>query len=376
MKINAKKLLSLILVAASIVLVLWIAFSNNELENAWGALESLDPVWVLGIFGCWFAYMFFDALSGWIYLRSEGFRLSLGRAVNACLIGFYYSNITPSSAGGQPMQVNSLRRAGIPVGYGTMTATIRFACNQFAIAMMSLVFWVLNRDFVARQLGDAIWLARLGWMINFAGVPLCLMAAFQRSLIQRIARWVIHLCHRIRLIRNEESAVATTTNVLDTYHSALLDLSRRPGQVLIQLLCSCFSLLGLIGSIFFVYHAFGFSGTPWYQLLTISFLLFISASYTPLPGASGAQEGGFLLYYRGIIPGDRIGLALLVWRFFTYYMFLIVGVFVVVGERILLSLEERRKRDQSGILRREAEETGKDAENSGGEEQKHAADHR
>ena len=72
MKINAKKLLSLILVAASIVLVLWIAFSNNELENAWGALESLDPVWVLGIFGCWFAYMFFDALSGWIYLRSEG----------------------------------------------------------------------------------------------------------------------------------------------------------------------------------------------------------------------------------------------------------------------------------------------------------------
>ena len=77
--------------------------------------------------------------------------------------------------------------------------------------------------------------------------------------------------------------------------------------------------------ILFVYRAFGESGTPWYQLLTISFLLFLSASYTPLPGASGAQEGGFLLYYRGLFTQGTAGLALLVWRFMTYYLFLIIG---------------------------------------------------
>ena len=343
MKINLKKLLSYGLVAASIVLVISIAFSNSELEDAWKALGSLSPVWVLGIFGCWFAYMFFDALSGWIYLRREGFRLSLWRAVIACLIGFYYSNITPSSAGGQPMQVNSLRKAGVPVGYGTMTATVRFICNQVVLVALSLVFWVMNRDFVAKQLGDAVWLARLGWIVNFASIPLCLMAAFQRNLIQRIANGVIRLGVKVHLVKNEDAAIAATTIVLDTYHTALVALSRRPGQIMVQLLCSCGSVLGVIGSIFFVYHAFGFSGTPWYQLLTISFLLFISASYTPLPGASGAQEGGFLLYYNGIIPGDRIGLALLVWRFFTYYLFLIVGVVVVIWEKVLVSLEKRKK---------------------------------
>lgn len=346
MKVNLKKLLSMGLVIASIAAVIGIAFSNSELEDAWQALGALQPVWVLGIFGCWFVYMFFDALSGWIYLRREGFKISLGRAVNACLIGFYYSNVTPSSAGGQPMQVNSLRKAGIPVGYGTMTATIRFVCNQFAICAMSMVFWMLNRNFVLQQLGDKVWLARLGWAINFAGVPLCLMAAFQRNLIQRIAAWVIRLGKKIHLVKDEEGALVTTTNVLDTYHTALLDLARRPLQILVQLLCSCISLLGLIGAIYFVYHAFGFSGTPWYQLLTISFLLYISACYTPLPGASGAQEGGFLLYYDGIIPGDRIGLALLVWRFFTYYMFLIVGVVDVILDKVLISMENRRKKQK------------------------------
>ena len=41
MKVNVKKLLSLGLVVGSIALVIGIAFSNSELENAWEALESL-----------------------------------------------------------------------------------------------------------------------------------------------------------------------------------------------------------------------------------------------------------------------------------------------------------------------------------------------
>ena len=345
MKLNWKKIISTGLVLGSIALVLWIAFSNEELGDAWKTLGSLDPKWVLGIFGCWFCYMFFDALSGWIYLRSEGFRLSLGRAVNACLIGFYYSNITPSAAGGQPMQVNSLRKAGIPVGYGTMTATVRFVCNQFAISALSMIFWVMNRDFARQQLGDMLWIARVGWVVMFSAVPLCVLAAFQRSLIQRIAEAVIRFGKRIHLIKNEERAVVRTTEVLDTYHTALIELSRRPGQILLQLGCSCFSVMGLIGAIFFVYHAFGLSGTPWYHLITVSFLLYISACFSPLPGASGAQEGGFLLYYRGIFPPDRIGLALLVWRFFTYYLFLIVGVFTVIAEKVILYREEKKKKE-------------------------------
>ncbi len=347
MKVNWKKLLSLLLVVLSIVLVIWIAFSNNDLENAWDALGKMSPIWIFGIFCCWFAYMFFDAFSYWIYFHSEGFGISLGRCINASLIGFYYSNITPTSAGGQPMLVNSLRMAGVPVGYGTTAATIRFICNQIAISFLSLGFFLFNRDFVNTQLGDVIWLIRIGWVINFSGIPLVLLAAFRRNLIQSIALFFINLATRIHLIKNREAAVASVTNVLDTYHAGMKELLHRPGRILIQILSAAGGIMGLIGSIYFVYHAFGFSGTSWYHLITISFALYVSACYTPLPGASGAQEGGFLLHYKNVIPGEMIGLALLVWRFFTYYMFLLVGVFMVILERIILNREEKKRQKES-----------------------------
>ena len=336
-----KKILSFLFIAATISLVMIYAFSNTELKDAWKTISQLNILWLGGIFLCWVAYVLFDALGNWSYLRSQGFRIHLPRMIGASLIGFYYSNITPSAAGGQPMQVNSLRKAGIPVGYGTLMATIRFVMNQLMTCIISLTLLLVNREFVYGQLGDVMWIVRVGWTINFLAVPLVLLAAFKRNWIQKIGEKLISLLAKIRLAKQPESLKNKLTEVLDTYHEAFMALLHRPRQILLQALCSSLSLLGLTGSVVFTYYAFGQSGTPAIRVLTLSCLLYVSASYTPLPGASGAQEGGFLLYFRDIFRDGTIGLGLLVWRFFTYYLFLIAGVFAVLYERVLLRRERR-----------------------------------
>ena len=343
MSSGLKKILSFLFIALSITVVFFIAFSNEDLTNAWDAIKKMNLFWLAGIFGCWLVYTVCDGMNYWFYLRGQGFKISIGRAVNVALIGFYYCNITPSSAGGQPMQVNSMRKAGIPVGYGTMAVTIRFITNQTMTSVIALVLYFFNRDFVHRQLAGAIWLVRIGWLINFAAVPLVLLAAFKRNWVQKLAEMMIRFLEKIHLLRNKEAAISKVTEVLDTYHTALLDLMHSPGQILLQFACSTVGLLALFSTTVFVYYAFGMTGTPWYQVLTISCLLFVSASYTPLPGASGAQEGGFLLYFRGIFKNGTIGLALLIWRFFTYYIYLIVGVFTILLEKIILRREAKKK---------------------------------
>jgi len=344
MSSGLKRILSFLFIALSITAVFFIAFSNEDLTNAWDAIKQMNLLWLAGILGCWLIYTVCDGMNYWFYLRGQGFKISVGRAVNVALIGFYYCNITPSSAGGQPMQVNSMRKAGIPVGYGTMAVTIRFITNQTMTSVIALVLYFLNRDFVHRQLAGAIWLVRIGWLINFAAVPLVLLAAFKRNWVQKLAEMLIRALGKLHLVRNREAAVSKVTEVLDTYHTALLDLMHSPGQIMLQFACSTIGLLALFGTTVFVYYAFGMSGTPWYHVLTISCLLFVSASYTPLPGASGAQEGGFLLYFNGIFVNGTIGLALLIWRFFTYYLYLIVGVFTILLEKIILRREAKKRK--------------------------------
>ncbi len=352
-----KKVFGFLFIFLSVSAVVWIAFSNPEMKDAWKAFSSLKVPWMIGLLGCWLAYVLFETGGIWAYLRGEGYRISLFRVLVTELVGLYYSNITPSAAGGQPMQVNSLRKAGIPVSHGTLALTIRVVTNQFMICLIALVLYLVNRDFVYNQLQGVIWFARVGWLINFAAVPLVVLAAFRRKWIQALAEKLIRLGAKLRIVRNPEKLKEKTTETLDNYHESLMDLVHRPRQILLQLLCSGLSVLGLMGSVVFTYYAFGQSGTGWSKVLTLSFLLFVSASYTPLPGASGAQEGGFMRYFGGVFKDGTVNPALLIWRFFTYYLSLIVGAFTLIVEKILLRKGIRKDPDELT-----AEEGGKATE--------------
>lgn len=330
MKPAVRKLLNFLFIFGTMALVFVIAFGNKELENAWEAIFTLDPFWLLGAAGCWFAYLFFDAVAYHYFLRKQGHAVSLPFALYISLIGFYYGNITPGASGGQPMQIYYMNKRNIPIGIGTSGISMKFVANQFMTVLMASVLWIWNADFVNQQLAGVRWVVIIGWIINFAAVPLILLVAFHRRLVQSVAGFFIRLGTKLHLVKDPAVATLRVNTMLDSYHASFMRLSRHPKQVMIQLGLSALSVLGLMSVVLCVYCAFGESGTPWNHLLTISFLLFLSASYTPLPGASGAQEGGFLAYYRGLFTQGTIGLALLVWRFMTYYLFLIVGSIVTV----------------------------------------------
>ena len=100
MSSGLKRLLSFLFIALSITAVFFIAFSNEDLTNAWDAIQQMNLLWLVCIFFCWLIYTVCDGMNYWFYLRGQGFRFSIGRAINVALIGFYYCNITPSSAGG------------------------------------------------------------------------------------------------------------------------------------------------------------------------------------------------------------------------------------------------------------------------------------
>ena len=71
-------------------------------------------------------------------------------------------------------------------------------------------------------------------------------------------------------------------------------------------------------------------------------LLQAAVCFMPLPGASGAQEVGFsVLFDTYFANGDVLYTAVLVWRFFTYYIIVILGALLVVADQLFLKRREK-----------------------------------
>jgi len=325
-----RKFLNYLFIAATLGLIVVIAFSNNDLTNAWEVLFTLKIEWLLCAFLGWFGYMFFDMLGLYYFLRKQKYPVSLGYATYVTLLGFYYCNITPGSSGGQPMQVYYLNKRKIPVPIATSALSIKFLALQISVVTITTILWIANADFVNQQLPKVKWFIYIGYGINFLSIPLILLVALHRPLVQAIILFFVRIGAKLHIIKRPEEKIVRIDAGMDMYHMSILRLMKYPKRIIWQMVFAALSLLSLMSIPLSVYHAFDMSGVQWYQLLALSFLLFISASYTPLPGASGAQEGGFLIYFAGAFTQGTIGLALLVWRFFSYYLFLLVGAIISI----------------------------------------------
>jgi uncharacterized membrane protein YbhN (UPF0104 family) len=53
--------------------------------------------------------------------------------------------------------------------------------------------------------------------------------------------------------------------------------------------------------------------------------------FIPTPGASGVAEVGFAALFSPVCPGELLSIYMLLWRFFTFYLGVIIGGIIVIN---------------------------------------------
>ena len=343
MSSRRRKLLNYGLIAVTLLIVLIIGFSGQEMSGAGEALRTIGPAWVVACLMAWAASVLCDALSIAYYLRRQSYPVSFWYCIYVAVAGNYYSNVTPGATGGQPMQVYYLSKKGVPIGIGTSALIVQFFSFQFMLAVWGTVLWIVFRDFIAEQVGGNKWILIMGYAYNLFSVGIIVLMALNRRIVWFIIRMVIRLLTKLRIVKDPEAQQVRWQDHLETFHASILTLRREPLSLMIMLLTASLKLLSLMTVIAFVYQAFHMQGAAFWELIALGVMLYTSAAYTPLPGASGAQEGVFALYFSRIFPDGVRLMALLLWRFFTYYISLIVGAVAVTWRTI----HENRGRGKS-----------------------------
>ena len=325
-----KKILNFVFIFGTLGVVLLIGVNGEEMSGAVNALKSVAPLWIALCAVAYGGYVLMDALSVHYYLRKQGYPITVGYALYVAICGLYYSNITPGATGGQPMQVYYLTKRNVPIGIGTSALTVKFFSFQFMLAVYSTVLWIAYGPYVAACVGSNMWILIVGYVYNMFSVSLVVLMAINKRLVWAIIKLLVRIGAKFRLCKHPEATLTKWEDVLDTFHSSVMSLREHPGELMVQLLIGGAQLIALMTVTFFIYKGFELTGASYGQIITMAMLLYVSAAYTPLPGASGAQEGVFALYFANIFPSGIRFMALLLWRFFTYYISLIIGAIVTI----------------------------------------------
>lgn len=344
-KINYQQLFSFLLLLLTLAVVLYIGLSGNDINDLLAALWKLTPVDLLACLACWGLYVIFDALGLHHFLHMQGQKIRFGKSLHAAMTGIYYSNITPGATGGQPMEMYRLSKCGVPIGVSGSAMVVKFVFFQGVLLVLGTVLWICHIPFVHAQATGRLWFVVLGYIANFFTIGMVMLMAISK----RAVRWVIGRCIavgvKLHLCKNPEASHRKWENHCQSFLESVQLMMRHPKDMLIQCLIALGQLLSLMTVILAVYHALGLGRVSMGEMLTLGVLLYIGASYVPLPGASGAQEGGFASLFQGVFPDAQLFVALLIWRFSTYYLSVLVGAAMTLCE----NLHGLRKSKQEGV---------------------------
>ena len=323
-----------LIIIVTLGMVLLISAQGGDISDAWDALRAADPVWVGLAIASWCVFMTFEAMGLHVFFLEQKVKIKFRLSLLVAMIGSFYSCVTPAATGGQPMQVLALSKRKYPAGISSSGLAVKFFTFQLALLSLGGILWIIHPDIVNACAGDAKWVVAAGFFINGLTVAAVLVFAINKNWVRAGISFIILIGYKLRLIRNKEKITARAENALRDFHASVDMLTYHPIQLFHLYLISCLQVMGLMSIAYCVYRAMGLSQHSFGEILTLQFLLYIGASFTPLPGASGAQEGGFYLFFQNVFPADKLVGALLLWRFFSYYFTMILGLLAVMWDSV------------------------------------------
>lgn len=309
-----------------IVLTFFFLIRGENYNDIVRIVSEIDIKYViLGILMMFF-YILGDAINSKMLLANFGYKMSIFKTLKYGFIGFFYSAITPSSSGGQPMQLYHMSKDKISVSHGTVVLLL----EAIAYHLIALVYMAIGAIYNGGYLIDNLKYFTVLFIMGITGT-VCILTVLlgflfskrASNVFSKIAIWLIKKFKK----NNSEEAVNKLTKELKNFKDSS-DYIKKNKKIIIRMLIIMFLQMTAFHSVSYITACALGIDISYFKILTLQAVLFSSVTSIPLPGSMGISELGYSVIFTPIYGEKIIASATIITRFMNFYFFVLLS-FVV-----------------------------------------------
>jgi uncharacterized protein (TIRG00374 family) len=342
--------LRIFLIITILAIVALMVFTVDR--DTYKAIGQMVPLFLLVSLFLALLHLYLDFLRLQVLTWALGKFISFKSSVEFTMGGLFLGAVTPFQSGGIPFQVYILKREGFSIGEGTAIILFRavLALGVVFVALPGIIYYyrVISTAQALRSI-----LNYLFFFYLFAIIFL-LLILYRTEHVRRGLHRFGDFLRRRRIIKSDRPR-KIVDRVLDEVEgfkrSMVLFFRAGKWKTLLSFVLTLISM-----GIYFLIAPSLLYGlgvqAPIIKAAILQLVLTYLLAFIPTPGASGVAElGGFSLFAL-ICPKELLGIYVLLWRFFTFYISVIIGGLVLirmVGFEKLKSITEGEKKTKGGI---------------------------
>ena len=333
-----KKLLWTALFIVIAAATIWVVVSHSK-EFSLGLFVSYisgaSKPWLCAAVLCAFGFVFFEGEAIAAICRALGCDTNHRQGFEYSAADIYFSGITPSATGGQPMCAYFMIKDGIPAGITTAALLINLTLYTMSILVISLLVAVAYP-------GVLMSFGVLSKVLIIAGYFIqCLLAAFfimllmKRSLLHGICRGSIHFLCKIKLLRHEEEKQRKLDRFIDEYAMCSQLMKSRKKAIATAFVFNILQRLSVILVPLCVFMAQGGAVSDATRLWAVQSYVVIGSNSIPIPGAMGVSDYimldgyGKMMDYQNAINFELLS------RSISFYICIVLCGVVVLAKKLI-----------------------------------------
>ena len=256
--------------------------------------------------------------------------LDLNAAVRTCVGGDFGAAITPARSGAEPARFLILAEAGVKPADNLLLLWVELSLEMLSLAFAVVVFAIVFSDGGAALQGV---LAVVGiYALVVIGIAALAVGLARRS-DRDPPRWLATIGvkeHRWKSLTRLLGRVRESTEAVRHAHWGLGLAAYFVSLIHVGLRLAVLPI---------IVYALGATEVPLAPLVLWPLALFYGAVVAPVPGGGGVIELGFRHFLGSVIPGFLIGASLVWWRFYSFYILVIMGA-LAAGRTVMRALRD------------------------------------
>lgn len=295
--------------------------------NEFFSLEKNSYMFLLYAFGIFLFIMLLETFRTHILILQATKANRPLVSVHCTLISKYYDSIIPVF-GGKPFELFYLHNKGLKPSAATSVPLVKYLFSLLASVITSTVVIVAKWSFLQESNRIILFLGSLMLVVNLLIVAGMITISVSKKVAPRIVLRTLLVLEKLHIIKDHRARFFKFMRFVLEYQKSVQYFFKNKLISVLSLLASL--LISLLKAVipFVIYAVFA---TPsWDILLDIMFkyyILTMAINFIPLPGGTGAAEFSFAALFKDYFVSGTLFWAIILWRFFSYYLYLVFGLF-------------------------------------------------
>lgn len=277
-----------------------------------------------------------------LFLKDYKKDYGLLKSFKLILISQFLNGVTPFQTGGQPFEIYILRKDGIRISDSTSAILKDFISYQISLILVGLFAIIINHDLNFIEYNKLINLLLIfGFLINVLVLVFIILIVNAKLVVIKLTKKLFGFFGRFKVMNKVILLEDNVLKGLDNFYSAGNDIKKDKVKLFKAILCNITSLLLLYIIPFVVYVSLNAKNiTLLNSIVSVSFVMIIG-NFIPIPGATGGVEYSFLQFFGTFVKNPVLSSGMLLWRFITYILGMIIGFIALILDKRILNKKER-----------------------------------